>query len=113
MESGQEGSGSKGATEMGIFSSITKFVMDDTYESRRHEIPLEVQRVTDRALVLVRDGALTPKKLAKLAGWDVDILRYIGAERGALLPGMPAEQKAMNLAAREATRLAINRELEF
>lgn len=93
-----------------LAKGVTQHVMDETYESRRSEVPLDVQYVTDRALVLVREGRLTSKKIGNLAGWDTEILRWIGRDRGVLLPGIPDEQKAINKAAKVALRDAVDRE---
>jgi hypothetical protein len=101
---------------MGIWKDlargVTEFVMEDTYESHRHEVPVKVQYVTDRALILIRQGDLTPKKMAKLADWDVDTLRWIARDRGAPLPGMPGEIKEMNRVAKTAVGLAVDREVQ-
>ena len=92
---------------MGFWDKIADFTYEDSYENRRHEVSPVIQDVTGQALVLARKKQLTPEAMGELAGWDREVLAWIGRKRGALLPGGPKERKAISKSARRALEMVV------
>jgi hypothetical protein len=89
-----------------MFERATRTV--DEEERARALLPL-----TDRALILMRSDRLTVKKLGKLADWDTDVLQYLSEVGPRDVPRFDSsELRELRHKAREATVLAVERELD-
>lgn len=94
---------------MGFWGKVEGIITSSNYENDRSELDPLVATTMERALLLLRAGQLTPKKMAKLADWDVDLLTAIS--RSSVAPGLVKESMALLETARTAAVLAVERSI--
>lgn len=90
---------------MGFLDSLGNLAMDLNWNHDRQELPGWYVRMVEDALDLLRADALTPKRMAKLADHDVDVLRMVS--KNGRLPGYEKEIDAIRAIAKKAVLLEL------